>query len=138
MSNNITALSYAVSALVCALTAIGLRRSYQKDETWLPSFVASTTFKAFVFWVFCVFVPLWVRSYQNGDNIVVFGMFLLFPAILLLTSLASMFTYLIFKFVPKARRTPISSGSKTRAVLFANIALLCVGFLIVGVVAITG
>ena len=132
MSDAFTRLSYALATLVCLLTTGGLRRGCRKDETWLPSFAASTTFKAFVFkafvfWVACAAVPLWIRAYHTGDNMVEFGMFLLFPAVIL-----------IFWLVPKARRTLTATINRTRAMRFANVALFCVGFLIVGVVAITG
>lgn len=138
MSDDITPLTYAVSALVCALTALGLRRSYQKDETWLPSFAASTVFKAFGFWVSCVFVPLWIKAYHNGDNMVEVGMYLLFSMAVFLGFLASMFTYVLFRLVPKVRRTLMPANSKTRAVRLANVGLLGVGFLIASVAAITG
>jgi hypothetical protein len=138
MGDDITPLTYAVSAIVCALTAIGLRRSYQKDETWLPCFAASTVFKAFVFWVSCVFVPLWIRAYHNGDNMVEVGMYLLFPMAAFLGFFASTFTYVLFRLVPNVRRRLMPANSKTRAVRFANVTLLCVGLLIAGIVAVTG
>ena len=138
MSDAFTPLSYAVATLVCALTAIGLRRGHQKDETWLPSFAASTTLKALILWGFCISVPVCIRAYHNGDNMVEFGIFLLFPAAILFTSLVSMFTYLLFRLAPKARKTQMPTDSRTRAVCLANAALLCVGVLMAGVAAIMG
>lgn len=132
---------YPLSFVASMATLILLKRVSNEDQTWLPSFVATTVFKALTTCVISASIAVGARTYHEDNMafVAVYSGFPIFIIVCLLSSIiAFIIAFLVARFLIKSRNITASSFDRTKAIRTANVVSLLLGLLLASFIYICG